>query len=98
MQHNLIDSRSGNINVHILETIEEIRLWAAYGLYYRIVNFIRNYNDIVAIKGDVSILRRCRLKYLGVMCWYYGICNLFSNGSTKCYTYKYREKANVKQR
>lgn len=69
MQHNLIDSRSGNINVHILETIEEIRLWAAYGLYYRIVNFIRNYNDIVAIKGDVSILRRCRLKYLGVMCW-----------------------------
>lgn len=98
MQHNLIDSRSGNKNLHILETIGEIRIWAAFRSYYRIVNFIRYYNDIVAIKGDVSILRRCRLKYLGVMCWNYGICNLFLNGSTKRSTYKYREKANVKQR
>lgn len=98
MQHNLIDSRSGNKNLHILETIGEIRIWAEYGLYYGIVNFISYYNAIVAIKRDASVLRICRLKYLGVTCVYYGICNLFSNGSTKCYKYKYREKANEKQR
>ena len=49
-----------------------IRIWAGYEWYYRIISFIRYYNGIVAIKKAVSILRKCRLKYLGVK--YCDIC------------------------
>lgn len=77
-----------------METIGKVRIEAGYRLYYRTVHFIRYYNGSVAIKEDVSILRRCRLKYL--VGKHYGICNLFSNGSAKSYIFKYREKASVK--
>lgn len=55
--------------------------------------FMRYHNGIVAVKKAVSVLRKCRLKYLGVK--YCDICSLFSNGSAKGYIFKYSEKANV---
>lgn len=83
MQCNLIDSRSRNKNLYntFWKQLGKVRIEAGYGLYYRTVHFIRYYNGIVDIKGDVSILRRCRLKYL--VGKHYGACNLFSSGSAK---------------